>query len=247
MPSPEVFKFASADEISTALDHFIAQASHDAIARSGRFTVTLSGGSLPKVLAAKLKSNTTVEWSKWHVFFADERCVPHDHDDSNYLLAKQQLLDSVPIPANQVHPINPALVNDRHAAAKDYVQQLKSVFGEELPSFDVNLLGIGPDGHCCSLFPGHPLLDVKDTWVASLDDSPKPPPSRITLTYPVINNADTNVFVVTGEGKADVLHQIIDLKEPLPSGRVQAKRRLIWFVDNGAAGKLKASTLKYSL
>ncbi|KAJ3161376.1 6-phosphogluconolactonase [Geranomyces michiganensis] len=247
--SPELFKFVSSDEISHALNHFVAEASRAAIARSGRFAVTLSGGSLPKVLAKNLKDNKSIEWSKWHVFFADERCVALDHEDSNYLLAKQQLLDHVPIPSAQVYTINPALVGDHKAAAKDYEAQIKKFFGGSggLPSFDLNLLGIGPDGHCCSLFPGHRLLEVKDAWVTSLDDSPKPPPSRITLTYPVVNNADTNLFVVTGDGKADAVHKIVDQKEALPSGRVQAKNRLIWFLDEAAAGKLSASTLKYNL
>ncbi|KAI8589532.1 6-phosphogluconolactonase [Geranomyces variabilis] len=250
MPAtPEIFRFSSSDDISRALDHFIAETARAAIARSGRFTVSLSGGSLPKTLAKNLKDNKAIEWSKWHIFFADERCVALDHEDSNYLLAKQQLLDHVPIPATHVYTINPALVGDHKAAAKDYAEQIKKAFGgsDAMPSIDLNLLGIGPDGHCCSLFPGHRLLDVTDVWVAYLDDSPKPPPSRITLTYPIINNADINLFVVTGDGKADAIHKIVDQKEALPSGRVQAKRRLIWFLDDGAAGKLNASTLKYNL
>ncbi|KAJ3013359.1 6-phosphogluconolactonase [Thoreauomyces humboldtii] len=274
MVSPEVFVFSSTDDISAALDSFLTTASANAIAKNGRFTVSLSGGSLPKVLGAKIRTNEAIDWSKWHIFFADERCVAHDHDDSNYKLAKDELLDHVPIPSSQVYAINEKLVGDRHAAAKDYVDQLEKVFGKgSFPSIDVNLLGIGPDGHCCSLFPGHALLDVKDVWVASLDDSPKPPPSRITLTYPVVNNAAVNLFVSTGESKADALHKILDLKEALPSGRgegdhllvddrgddqvgtlidslslpVTAQNRLIWFLDTPATNKLSLKPLKYSL
>ncbi|KND05119.1 6-phosphogluconolactonase [Spizellomyces punctatus DAOM BR117] len=246
MAQPELYVFPTPDDISAALNVFVAGKSRDAIARSGRFTIALSGGSLPKVLAKQLKSNKSIDWSKWHVFFADERLVPLDHPDSNYLLAKQELLDHVPIPHEQIYTADPNV--DRETAAKKYEEHLKKVFGsQDIPSFDLILLGIGPDGHTCSLFPGHPLLDVKDRWVASLDDSPKPPPTRITFTYPLLNNADTNAFVVTGDGKAETVYKILEKREDFPAGRVKAKHRLIWFTDNGAAKLLTIPASKFSL
>lgn len=219
MSTSEIYTFSSTDEISAALNNIVTLLSGEAIARSDRCTVALSGGSLPKILGTKLKENKIIDWSKWHVFWADERCVPLDHEDSNYLLAKQHLLGHVPIPKDQIHTIDPNLVKDSKASASQYTEQLQSVFGKDLPSFDLILLGIGPDGHCCSLFPGHRLLNVNDRWVDSLDDSPKPPPSRITLTYPVVNNARNNLFVVTGEGKAETVQKILERKEDFPAGK----------------------------
>ncbi|KAJ3188367.1 6-phosphogluconolactonase [Gaertneriomyces sp. JEL0708] len=219
MTATEYFAFPTSLDISVALDRKVTELSKKAIETSSRFTVALSGGSLPKILGEKLKDNKDIDFSKWHIFWADERCVPLDSQDSNYLAAKETLLDHIKIPQNQIHTINPALIDNPSKAASDYVEQLHQVFGQGTPAFDLILLGMGPDGHCCSLFPGHKLLDFNDALIAPITDSPKPPPSRITFTYPLVNNATTNLFVVTGEGKADVLHRIIDLKEDFPSGR----------------------------
>ncbi|TPX37202.1 hypothetical protein SmJEL517_g01120 [Synchytrium microbalum] len=242
-----LYVFDNNAEISEALNVWTAALAKAAIAKSGRFTVALSGGSLPSVLAAKLVSNPTVEWSKWHIFFADERCVPHDDPESNYDLARKHFTSHVPIPSSNIHPINPDLVNNPEAAANDYADQLESVFGSSV-KFDLIFLGMGPDGHTCSLFPGHKLLDEQTKTVSWLTDSPKPPPSRITLTYPVVNAATTVAFVATGESKADALHRIIDLGEALPSGRVKpASGELYWFLDGPAVKGLTAKTQKLKL
>ncbi|KAJ3300121.1 suppressor of los1-1 [Blyttiomyces sp. JEL0837] len=210
--------FESNAAISQALNQKVAHLSQEAIARWGKFTVAVSGGSLPTILSAELKKNATVDWAKWHVFLADERCVPLDHADSNCKLIKNELLAHVSIPANQVYPLNEEYAADPAKAAEDYTEKLKRVFGTSgFPQFDLILLGMGPDGHTCSLFPGHPLLNEKTAWVSWLTDSPKPPPSRITLTYPVLNIARCVIFVSTGESKAEVLHNILDKAEPYPS------------------------------
>ncbi|KAJ1568876.1 6-phosphogluconolactonase, partial [Cladochytrium tenue] len=194
-------------------------------------------------LAAVLRANPRVDFTRWHLFLADERCVPLDHEDSNYRLVKATLLDhlAVPVPPAQVHPIPPHLVGDPAAAAKDYQAQLTAIFGAEgTPVFDLILLGMGPDGHTCSLFPGHPLLLEDKLWVTYLTDSPKPPPSRITLTYPVLNAARSVVFVTTGESKADVLVKILRDREPFPSGLVSPPGGVTWMIDTKAASKLPA-------
>ncbi|KAJ3177522.1 6-phosphogluconolactonase [Irineochytrium annulatum] len=232
----------NADAISSALDARVSAASASAIQRTGRFTVAISGGSLPSQLGANIKHNNSVDWSKWHVWLADERCVPHDHPDSNYLLIKNNLLDHVPIPAEQVHPIGAQLVNDPAAAAQDYQNQLRALFGDGgVPVFDLILLGMGPDGHTCSLFPGHALLQEHSLWVAPITDSPKPPPCRITLTYPVLNAADNVWMVTTGRAKAEVLHAILDEGAALPSGLVKPRKPMHWIVDTEAATLLSAS------
>ncbi|RKO92320.1 6-phosphogluconolactonase-like protein [Blyttiomyces helicus] len=239
MAARQIFSFPSSKAISDTLDAHIAVLSAKAIASSGKFTIAVSGGSLPTILAATLKSNTTIDFSKWHLFYADERCVPLDHADSNHLAVQRALLDHVPIPAAHVHTLTASLAPAE--AAKRYEQDLRAVFGDvALPEFDLILLGVGPDGHTCSLFPDHPLLDVKDRWVAHLLDSPKPPPARITLTYPVVNNAETVIFVATGAGKQDMFHDMFDKGVDFPSGRVTARKNLFWFLDEPAAVKVSA-------
>ncbi|KAJ9049526.1 suppressor of los1-1 [Entomophthora muscae] len=249
-PAPLVFSLPSVGDVSIALDKFVANCSSQAIKAHGRFTIAVSGGSLPNTLAAVLKNNREVDFSKWHVFFADERCVPLDHEDSNYLLAKKELLDHVPIPTGNVHPINNNLVKNPSEAAEDYESVLVKVFNDKnevrFPTFDLILLGIGPDGHTCSLFPGHTLLEEKDLWVAPIEDSPKPPPQRITLTYPILNHANAIAFVVTGSNKQATLEKILDEKDnSLPATRVKlAHGQLYWFLDDAASATLKKTDIK---
>ncbi|CAK4697020.1 hypothetical protein Ae201684_011664 [Aphanomyces euteiches] len=232
---------SNGDAVGSAVAKLVAELSHEAIAKTGRFTVALSGGSLPKILEKGLSSlKDGVDFSKWHVFFADERCVPLDHADSNYLACHDALFQHVPIPSNQIYTI--AMNEDPDVVAQDYTDKLRSVWGTELPRFDVILLGMGPDGHTCSLFPGHALLNETTLWVASISDSPKPPPKRITLTYPVVNNAASVAFVATGESKAPLMRHMLGLEEQtpsLPAARVLPTRGQVhWFIDEAAAAKL---------
>ncbi|KAF9923606.1 suppressor of los1-1, partial [Modicella reniformis] len=210
--TPQIYTFSDTAALSRGLDEYVAKLSKEAIKHHGKFTVALSGGSLPKQLSAVLKHNTSIDFSKWIVYFADERCVPLDHKDSNYLLAKEELFDFVNIPAENIHPIDPALTPED--AAEDYISQLASTFATKdsvrYPVFDLILLGVGPDGHTCSLFPNHDLLKENTVWCAALTDSPKPPPERITLTFPVLNHAHHVAFVAAGEGKQDILYRILD-------------------------------------
>ena len=198
-----------------------------------------------------------------HIFYADERVVPPDHPDSNHFLCTQELFSKVssnPESELIIHKVveegadmtnydDPDLLED---LAVTYSQKLAEDFGSgnavAYPVFDLILLGIGPDGHTCSLFPNHPLLHRKKDWVASLDDSPKPPPKRVTLTYPTLNRADRIVFVATGEGKADVLSTILDKpEEGLPASLVKPEYpgRVRWFVDDAASAKVKYAKTSY--
>ncbi|KAJ2720465.1 suppressor of los1-1 [Coemansia sp. Benny D115] len=244
MPLTKVHSFSTGDKVSQALNAYLEHASKEAIARSGRFTVAFSGGSLPATACKYLKDNKNVDFSKWYVFWADERCVEYDSPDSNYKLVKEEFLDklSSKIPDIQVIPITESLVGDSQAAAKDYQEQLVTVFGDQtkFPVFDCILLGIGPDGHTCSLFPGFPQLQEKEKWVVHIDDSPKPPPSRITLTLPVVNNAHEVAFVVTGAGKRKTIKEIVDDRdESKPASHVAPpKGTVYWFVDDAASQDL---------
>ena len=181
--------------------------------------------------------------------------MPLDHEDSNHKLCKDVLFSKVPIPAGNIHHIDPSLLDDLEELADSYEKQLVAEFAQKdsarFPVFDLILLGIGPDGHTASLFPDHPLLAEEDRWVAYLEDSPKPPPKRVTLTYPVINHASKVAFVATGEGKQGILSEIMDdpAKTSLPASRVQPgpHGQLYWFVDDAASAKVKYAKTPFEL
>ncbi|CAI5738552.1 unnamed protein product [Hyaloperonospora brassicae] len=206
-----------------------------------RFTVAFSGGSLPKILSKGLSAiEDHVDFSKRFVYFADERCVPLDHDYSNYKACKAALLDAIFVPERQVFAIDASLTPQ--AMAENYAKKLAVVWGSGLPRFDLILLGMGTDGHMCSLFPGHPLLEEKTLFVASIEKSPKTPSRRITLTYPVLNNAANIAFVATGASKAELIPHMIGIKKrtpPLPAANVKPTEGVVyWFIDDETAAKL---------
>ncbi|KNE60854.1 6-phosphogluconolactonase [Allomyces macrogynus ATCC 38327] len=213
--------------------------------------IALSGGSLPAVVGAGLRAVPLADLRKhvprWRFIFADERCVPHAHEDSNYRACREALLDYLAQHAGldlatQVVPIREDLVGDSPAAAKAYAEVLGS------HAVDVALLGMGPDGHTCSLFPGHALLSVRDTLVAGLDDSPKPPPSRITLTLPALHAATAVVYIATGASKQPALKAVLEADKAVAQDPASAKgvlpsalarpvgegKELHWFVDSAA-------------
>ena len=189
-----------------------------------------------------------------HVFYADERIVPLDHEDSNHKLAHDTLFSKVSIPRDNIHTIDYSLQDDLEELSDAYEKELIREFAQRdsarFPVFDLILLGIGPDGHTASLFPGHELLSETDRWVAYIEDSPKPPPRRVTLTYPVINHAARVAFVATGIGKVQILHDILDTPElGLPAARVRPVHhgQLVWFVDDVASAEVKFSKSEFKL
>jgi len=237
----------------SSLASFIIKAQKDSIDKKGRFTVALSGGSLPKQLSG-LIGNPAVKWDKWQVFYADERVVPLTDPDSNHFLCSNELFNKVPIPKENIRTIDIALLDDLEELSDAYEKELIKEFAQKdsarFPVFDLILLGMGPDGHTASLFPGHELLAEEDRWVAYIEDSPKPPSKRITLTYPVINHAARVVFVAAGAAKADILCTVLDHPEQgLPASRVKPAHpgQLFWFVDQPAAAKLQVSSDEFKL
>ena len=225
--------------VAQELATFVLKCALEAIARSNKFTIALSGGSLPKFLVALTDLN--LPWDKFHVFYADERCVPLDHSDSNHRGAEEHFLSKVPIPKSQIYTINPNLVSNPCEAANDYENVLFKVLERDENgeySFDLVLLGLGPDGHTCSLFPGHPLLKEDKKYVSFLIDSPKPPPERITLTYRALRAARNLAFVATGASKAAIIREIIDEEVDYPSTRVCGLKEVSWFLDLEAAAQL---------
>ncbi|KAG9000072.1 suppressor of los1-1 [Tulasnella sp. JGI-2019a] len=251
--TPVLYSFASTDILVESLASFIIKTQHEAIEKKGKFTIALSGGSLPKMLKGLIGAEG-VEYDKWQVFYADERVVPLDHPDSNHLLCKNELLSKIPIPSENIHAIDSALLDDIKGLADNYESKLIREFAQKDPSrfpvFDLIMLGMGPDGHTCSLFPGHALLSKDDTWVAYVEDSPKPPPRRITFTLPVLNHAANVAFVAAGEGKQDILSQVMDRpEEGLPCSRVKpmSPGRVFWFVDDAASKKVHYAKTAFKL
>jgi len=247
---PKLYAFGNNDGLAKALRTYVLQCQNAGFDRHNAFKIALSGGSLPKTLAKALLAHPgggtqdSIDFSKWEIFFADERAVPLDHEDSNYGLLKEELLDKIPehLAKPTVHTIDVAYLDDVQELADQYQDSLMKSFAAKdsvkLPIFDLLLLGCGPDGHTCSLFPNHELLRESDAWVAPIEDSPKPPNNRITLTLPVITHGVKIAFIATGEGKKEILKQILDTEEgrSLPCGLVNegGAERVSWFSDQKA-------------
>jgi len=184
----------------------------------GGFRVALSGGKTPELLFRLLASLQDLPWSTTEIFWVDERHVPPDHAESNYRLAREALLDHVPIPKRNIHPM-PTGANDPKSDAQDYEVMLRGEFlGQSWPRFDLALLGLGDDGHTASLFPGDPALREDLRWVCATQ-SPQGIRDRLTLSVPALNQASKKVFLVCGRGKAGILKAVLDPKEsaPLPA------------------------------
>ena len=230
---------ADHEDASQSAAQFVADLAHNLTASQGRFTIALSGASTPRRLHQLLASPPLADgiaWDRWHVFWGDERCVPADHDDSNYRMARETLLDRVPIPDSQIHRMRGEAVPGE--AAEEYEQLILNVFHTPVPCFDLILLGIGDDGHTASLFPGSEALQEQERLVVS-NWAPELRVHRITFTLPLINAAKTVAFLDTGESKAEVLRSVL---EPHP-GEYQPPAALVqpsqgtthWFLTEKAA------------
>ena len=244
---PNLFAFEGLETLAPALRTYLIECQNAGLARHGAFKIAVSGGSLPQalaqaVLAPPRSDDDRVQLDKWEVFFCDERAVPLDHEESNYGLLKTELMDRIPEGVGRpvVHPIDTQYLDDAQELADQYEQLLVRSFASrdsvKLPIFDLLLLGAGPDGHTCSLFPGHPLLRETDAWVAPIEDSPKPPPRRITFTLPVLTHAVHIAFVATGSAKRDVIKRILEVGAGLPCALVNEVTgdRCSWFTDYDA-------------
>jgi len=242
--APVLYSFSTTDDLAKSLAAFVIKAQKESLDKKGRFDIALSGGSLPKMLHA-LVGDSAVKWDKWQIFYVDERVVPLDHPDSNHLACSNFLYSKVNVPPEKIHTIDMNLLEDLEELTDAYEKELIREFAQRdsarFPVFDLILLGMGPDGHTASLFPGHELLSEEDRWVAYIEDSPKPPPKRITLTYPVINHATRVAFVTAGKEKFNTLRNILEHPEQgLPAARVRpVSGQLCWFVDDAASAGLE--------
>jgi 6-phosphogluconolactonase len=235
------------DQVAHAAAAELARIVEGVLADRARACIALAGGSTPRAmyrLLARPGYRDRIEWPRVEIFFGDERCVPPDHRESNYRMAREELLDHVPLAADHVHRI----LGERepHEAARLYREVLGRVFFGEHgsddgpPRFDLILLGVGPDGHTASLFPGTQALQEKEAWVVA-NFVEKLDTWRLTLTAPVLSAASHVMITATGQEKADAL--ALALAGPdgsVPIQQVQAAE-VRWFVDRAAAQKWQRS------
>jgi len=242
--TPEVRVLETASDLFQAAASEWSTLSAEAIRTKGTFTVALSGGSTPRSLYALLANSSApkLAWDKTYFFWGDERHVPPHHPESNYRMANEAMLSKVPVPAQNIFRVH-AEEADAAAAAHSYEQTLKEFFHlrpGEFPRFDLTLLGIGPDGHTASLFPGTAALQenrrlVVANWVAKFNAY------RITLTFPVLNHSACVMFLVSGKDKSEILRDVLENPDAnLPSQNVcPTHGRLLWMVDRDAASALE--------
>ena len=207
-----------------------------------RFAICLSGGATPRrlyQLLAERPYRDALPWERVHWFWGDERFVPWDHPESNYGMAQKAMLAHVPAPPENVHGI--PTTGTPGDAARAYERTLKSYYAAESldptrPLFDLQILGLGPDGHTASLIPGTRALEERRRWVVEVVGAR--PETRITLTYPALESSRHTAFLVTGADKRDVLAQALAGNQALPAARIRPVGTLTWFVDEAARPQL---------
>jgi 6-phosphogluconolactonase len=246
--STTVEVFPDSDSLVEAAGRRLVETIGAAVAARGRALIVLTGGGngigLLKYLRARADQ---IDWSKVHLFWGDERYVPEDDDERNEKQAREALLDHIDIPSSNVHPMAASdgeFGSDLVAAALAYEQVLaaNAANGEQVPNFDVHLLGMGPEGHINSLFPDTEAVREATRMVVSVDDSPKPPPQRITLTIPAIRRSREVWLMVAGEAKGEAAAAAIGGARPvdIPAAGAVGLETTLWLLDEAAAAKLPA-------
>ncbi len=234
--------FPNLEQTCSALAEMIKDLSQESIQQKKTFSLVLSGGKTPRPFYHLLGKQYAekIQWNDVHLFWGDERWVPHHHLESNYAMAHELLISKVPIPQENVHPMP---VNARTPAlgAEIYEKELKQYFdgiesAEIVFTFDAVILGLGEDGHTASLFPGNPALFESDKWVVPVQaPASYPTKDRLTLTFPAINISKNVFFLVSGEGKKKIVDSILNRentqRKMYPAEMVQPKGQLFWFID----------------
>jgi 6-phosphogluconolactonase len=228
------------EALSRAAAAELAQVAAKAIDARGRFDLALAGGSTPRrlyeILAADYRDR--IDWDRTHLFWGDERYVPDSDPLSNCRMARKALIHPLGVTPANVHPM-PTSFADPEQAARAYEQTLRAHFGDEMPRFDLVLLGLGPEGHTASLFPGSSALEEEKRWVMPVRVAAEPP-LRLTLTLAVLNAAREVFFLVSGPDKCAIVRKILSLSpeetSPFPAARVRPHGRAIWFLDRAAHG-----------
>jgi 6-phosphogluconolactonase len=220
MTSARITHCVDREEVARTIAVTLATAANDAVGERGVAHLVLAGGTTP-LRAYELLGPLLDDWRGVHLWYGDERCVPFNHPDSNH----GQALERLRVPGAVLHPMSAEL--GPFEGARDYETELGDT------RFDLALLGLGPDGHTASLFPGHPLLESTEL-VAGIDDAPKPPPQRITLTLPALNSAHSIVLAVTGADKADALRRALDKASAITPASLLKREKLEIVCDEDA-------------
>lgn len=237
--TPRVHEFPDLATLSDRAAVAAVRVMNDAVRSSGRCLLVLSGGSTPRTLYRLLATRfrDQVPWHGVHVFWGDERYVPANDSRSNYRMAKEALLDHVPCPGANIHPM-PTGAADPDVAAREYEAVIRDHCGDRPPVFDLLLLGLGPEGHTASLFPGSPALAEVTRWVLPVH-VPADPPQRLTLTFPALTHAVHTWFLVAGADKAHALREVrsgtADPQAYPAAGVRPVGGGLAWWLDKDAA------------
>ncbi|CAN3353329.1 6-phosphogluconolactonase 3 [Diutina catenulata] len=250
-----VYSYNTTEDIAEALGKYVLRHQEAAIRSGAAFKVAVSGGSLCKVLRKALVENPEVakkvEWKQWEVYFSDERIVPLDHADSNYALFKKEVLDHIQ-ESPKVVTIDPKLITGKDGQAEgadtDKDDEIAEKYEDALPEeMDLVLLGCGPDGHTCSLFPEHEALKERDLNIVAVEDSPKEPPRRISFTLKYLESAGAIAFVAEGSSKVKAVAEIFDNpRSGLPCQLVNnLDADVSWFVNADVLEEAQVHTSKY--
>lgn len=241
MTAPVVRRHEDADVLVGDVASALLDRLEAAQARGEVPQVGLTGGSIADALhreLARRSADSAVDWSRVVFWWGDERFVPADSPDRNALQAREALLDHVPVDPARVHevPASDQVVTAEDAAAA-YSETMRS---EGAGFFEVLMLGIGPDGHCASLFPGHPALEATDAIAVAVHDSPKPPPDRVTLTFEAMERCRAVWFIASGEGKAEAVARALADEGTVAETPARGVRgdETVWWLDEEAASAL---------
>lgn len=240
---PNIRVFASPDELSEQSAKWIINIADKVLQQRGAFHMALSGGSTPKAIYRLLASDqlrNKVDWSKINIYFGDERTVPHSHPDSNFLMAREAMLSRLPIPENNIYPMDTQCdpVSDCAAEYENTLKECLPISDDGFGQFDLVLLGMGDDGHTASLFPQTEILDEYQRWVSAVYVA-KLQAWRLSITYPMINHARHVAIIVAGENKAEKIQQIhLKKLNEFPIEKISPQGELVWFLDSSAAARL---------
>jgi 6-phosphogluconolactonase len=234
-------RFSSMRDLNETAAEYLVAAADRSIARDGNFSLALSGGQTPQGLYELLGTapwEKRIDWTKTWIYLTDERAVPEEHVDSNFAMIRRTLLSRVPVPPAQVFPMMTGLPLDQAASnyEKSIIAHVPLSTVNEKPVFDVVLLGIGLDGHTASLFPGRPELMEMQRCVCVVPDPVGPPAwPRITMTFPLINNARAALFLASGKEKRliveSILERLEEVRDLYPAARVKPVEERVWLLN----------------
>lgn len=237
MNQAELLIHADADDLAYAVASRFITRVVDAQSTGGVAHVVLTGGRVAAVVyraVAESPARNQIDWQRVEFWWGDERFLPDGDPDRNETQARDALLSHLDVDPARVHPMPADTGQGAEAAAAAYAEELVAAGS---PKFDVLMLGVGPDGHVASLFPGYPQLAVTEAAAVAVHDSPKPPPTRVSLTFPRLDRAREVWFVVSGEDKADAVSQALTGGD-VPAARPHGQDRTLWLLDQAAASKL---------